>query len=397
MRAVEQLTFNPAQSWRILQQSKEGLFENLDDLMHRNYQHFLEEVMLYERQQFLNAAPYQRHEARVDQANGFYTRSLVTRNGRFDNLRAPRARSGQFQTQVLERYARRDALVNQLLRQVFLAGVSTRQTGATLAILLDESVSAATVSALCKILEEAVAAWHRRALPDTYRYLILDAVSVRIRLVGKVQRRMVLCAYGITEDGRRELIDFLIVKAESEDRWRAFLEDLWRRGLRGAVLQLITTDGNPGLIAALGIVYPRVSLQRRWAHKLRNVASKLKRSQAECLAQAQLIYQADNRTEAIPRFRAWKARWGRSAERAVRCLEQDLEELLAHFDCPRAHGKKLRTTNVIERLFVEVRRRIRAMCAFTTPGSCERLLYSVFHRINQHWSKHPLKTFTQNN
>jgi transposase-like protein len=161
MRAVEQLTFNPAQSWRILQHSKEGLFEDLDELMQRNYQHFLEELMLYERQRFLNAAPYQRHEERTDQANGFYTRSLVTRAGRFDALRVPRTRSGLFQTQVLDRYARRDALVNQLLRQVFLAGVSTRQTGATLAALLDESVSAATVSEVCKVLDDAVATWHR--------------------------------------------------------------------------------------------------------------------------------------------------------------------------------------------------------------------------------------------
>jgi len=135
----------------------------------------------------------------------------------------------------------------------------------------------------------------------------------------------------------------------------------------------------------------------RQAGKLRNVASKLKHSQQECLAQAKLIYQADNRTEAIRRFRAWKARWGRSAERAVRCLDQDLEELLACYDCRREHWKKLRTTNAMERLFVEVRRRIGTMCAFTTPGSCERILYSVFHRMNQHWRNHPLKTFTQNN
>jgi transposase-like protein len=130
---------------------------------------------------------------------------------------------------------------------------------------------------------------------------------------------------------------------------------------------------------------------------LRNVAAKLKRSQQECLAQAKLIYQAAHRTEPIGRFRAWKARWARSATRAVRCVEQDLEELLNFHDCPREHWKKVRTTNDIERLFVEVRRRIRTLCAFTTPGSCERILFSVFDRMNTHWRKHPLQTFTQNN
>ena len=134
---------------------------------------------------------------------------------------------------------------------------------------MDEAVSAATVSAVSKVLDQTVAGWHRRLLTDTYRYLIFDAVSVRIRLVGKVQRRVALCAYGIGEDGQRALIDFLLVRSESEENWRSLLEELWRRGLHGTKLRLITTDGNPGLIAALELVWPRVSLQRCWVHKLR--------------------------------------------------------------------------------------------------------------------------------
>jgi putative transposase len=302
-----------------------------------------------------------------------------------------------FQTLILRRYQRREAAVDEALRKVFLLGVSTRQAGPALATLLDEAVSAATVSAVSKVLDQTVAAWHRRALNDTYRYLILDGVSVRIRLVGKVQRRVALCAYGISEDGQRELIDFLLVRSESEENWRSLLEELWRRGLRGTKLQLITTDGNAGLIAALKLVWPRVELQRCWVHKLRNVSTKLKRSQQECLQEAKLIYQAGTRREAIQRFRAWSGRWKLQAERAVRCLEVDLEELLAFYDSAQAHRKCLRTTNVIERLFVEVRRRIRTMCAFTTRDSCERILFSVFDRMNNHWRKHPLKAFTQNN
>jgi len=287
--------------------------------------------------------------------------------------------------------------VDEALRKVFLLGVSTRQAGPALATLLDEAVSAATVSTVSKVLDQTVAAWHRRALKDTYRYLVFDGVSVRIRLVGKVQRRVALCAYGIAEDGQRELIDFLLVRSESEENWRSLLEELWRRGLHGTKLRLITTDGNPGLIAALQLVWPRVSLQRCWVHKLRNVSAKLKKSQQECLQEAKLIYQARTCHEAIARFRAWKTRWRVQAERAVRCLELDLEQLLAFYDSPQAHWKRLRTTNVIERLFVEVRRRIRTMCAFTTRDSCERILFSVFDRMNNQWRKHPLKTFTQNN
>ena len=169
--------------------------------------------MLYERQQFINAHPYQRHTQRVDQANGFYRRSLTTRQGVM-NLKVPRTRSGCFASQVLPRYQRPERVINQALKQVFLLGVSTRQTSPALATLIGEAVSASTVSAVAKALDASVGQWRRRKLADQYRYLILDGVSVRIRLVGAVQRRMVLCAYGVRGDGRRELIDFMIVKAE---------------------------------------------------------------------------------------------------------------------------------------------------------------------------------------
>jgi transposase-like protein len=265
-----------------------------------------------------------------------------------------------------------------------------------LATLVEDAVSAATVSAVAKSLDESVHAFHRRHLSDHYRYLILDGVSVRIRLVGKVQRRMVLCAYGVTLEGKRELIDFQIVKTEGEDTWYGLLWNLWSRGLRGEFLELIGTDGQLGLAKAIARLWPAVPHQRCWAHKLRNLENKLKASQKPCLEEAKLIYQASNRTEGIQRFRQWKRRWQRQAPKAVACLEKDLEELLAFFDCPKVHWKRLRTTNVIERLFVEVRRRIRTMCAFTTRSSCERILFSVFDHMNQHWTRHPLPAFTHN-
>jgi len=396
MSAHDALTYEPAACWRRLQAAKhEFFFEDLDGLMKERHRQFLEELMGYERQCFINAHPYQRSEQRVDQANGFYERGLTTRLGVMA-LKVPRTRSGQFRTRVLARYQRREPVIDQALKEVFLLGVPTRQAGRAVATLVEEAVSAATVSAVAKVLDASVNSFHRRPLPDTYRYLILDGVSVRLRLVGKVQRRMVLCAYGITRQGQRELVDFHLVKAEGEDSWYGFLWNLWSRGLHGEFLELITTDGQPGLINALGRLWAAVPHQRCWAHKLRNLETKLKASQRPCLEEAKLIYQAAHRTEAIQRFRQWKGRWQKLAPKAVACLESDSEELLAFLDCPKAHWKRLRTTNVIERLFVEVRRRIRTMCAFTTRSSCERILYSVFERMNTHWSRHPLPAFTQN-
>lgn len=389
MRANSALVIEPAQSWKRLQGAKEFFIENLDEFLHAQHKAVLEDLMLYERECFLNAHPYQRHDGRVDQANGFYRRRLTTRAGSFE-LAVPRSRSGLFHSQVIPRYQRRDKAVDEAIKSVFLLGVSTRQTGRALAALLDEAVSAATVSSVCKVLDEAVARYHRRSLQDHYEYLLLDGVSVRLRLVGAVQRRMVLCAYGITAAGKRELIDFQIVKAEGEDTWKTFLLTLYRRGLRGESLRLVATDGQKGAAKAIAFVWPRAAHQRCWAHKLRNVAGRLKRSQCRCVDEARAIYEAPTRQQAIQEFRKWKARWNGEAPEAVRCLEEDLEALLEFLDCPRALWKKLRTTNAIERLFVEVRRRIRTMCAFTTRSSCERILFSVFDRMNLYWETRPL-------
>jgi len=395
VRACEALVIEPAKSWQRLQQAKE-FFIDLEVQAHEHHQLFLNKLMEYERQSYLKYEPYERGPERSDQANGFYKRSLSTRSGMLE-LRVPRSRTGKFQTQVLPRYQRRVTQVNQALREVFLLGVSTRQAGAALAPLLGESVSASTVSQVSKVLDEAVKDWHHRQLQDHYQYLLLDGVSVRIRLAGRVQRRLALCAYGVTKKGQRELIDFLLVKAEGEDTWHNFLSDLWRRGLKGAALKLVATDGHPGLIKALERLWPRLAHQRCWAHKLRNLENKLKASQRPCLEEAKLIYQANNGTEALKCFRKWQKRWQARAPKAVECLAQDIEELLAFFACPKKHWRRIRTTNVIERLFVEVRRRIRKMCAFTTRSSCERILYAVFKRMNDQWTLHPLKDFTQKN
>lgn len=389
MRANSALVIEPAESWKRLQGTKEFFIENLDEHLHEQYRAMLEGLMSDERQCFLNAHPYERHEGRVDQANGFYHRHLTTRAGTFE-LKVPRTRGGEFHSQVIPRFQRRTEAVTEAIKSVFLLGVSTRQAGAALASLLDDAVSAATVSRICKVLDGLVEKYHQRELSDQYEYLLLDGVSVRLRLAGAVQRRMVLCAYGITAQGKRELIDFLIVKAEGEDTWKAFLLSLYRRGLTGEQLRLVVTDGQKGAAKAIAYVWPRAAHQRCWVHKLRNLSNRLKRSQQSCVAEARDIYDAANRSEALKAFRQWKLRWLKIAPEAVRCIESDLEALLEFFDCPRAFWKKLRTTNAIERLFVEVRRRIRTMCAFTTRTSCERILFSVFQRMNTYWDKRPL-------
>jgi len=154
-------------------------------------------------------------------------------------------------------------------------------------------------------------------------------------------------------------------------------------------------DGCAGLLRAIETVYPFVAVQRCWVHKLRNIAVKLPRR--TCLRGAKKIYLAKNKKEALIRFKQWKERWKHLVPRAVSCLEKDLEELLNFMDCPTDHWTKIRTTNGIERVFREVRKRLRPIGVFSNQVSCERMVYSVVYCLNKYWEDNPIKNFTQNN
>jgi transposase-like protein len=248
---------------------------------------------------------------------------------------------------------------------------------------------------VARSLDREVALFREAPLEDDLTYLFLDGVSLRVKTAAGMKRRMVLCAYGISLSGERRILDFRLVKSESQACWQAFLDQLRERGLSGRHLRLIATDGCPGLHAALETVYPYVKRQRCWAHKLRNVASLLKRStQEECLKGAKAIYQAENRRAAVKAYWHWARTWRQLEPRAVACLEKDLEELLSFFSCPSEHWRKVRTTNVIERSFREVRRRTRPMTCFNNQASCERIIYAVLSHLNRNWKGHPLPAFT---
>lgn len=374
------------------------LWEDLTARGRETLRALLEASMESELSQRLGYARYARDPAvHIDYRNGYYQRDLDTQFGPIRGLRVPRARSSRSQYRVLERYGRRARWVNDLVQDMFLAGVSTRRVSRIVEALLEASVSASSVSRISTRLEAQVHQWHHRPLLDLYRYLLLDGVCLRVKGATGSRKLLALCVYGISYDGRRELIAFRLAKSESEGEWTALLEEVRRRGLEGERLRLAVTDGGPGLIAALRVVFPHLPLQRCWAHKLRNVANQVKRSQREaCLKEAASIYQAPSRREAIWRFRRWKKHWKLTAPKAVACLEKDLEALLCFFAQPQGHWKKVRTTNAIERQFREVRRRTDPMTCFANEASAERILYAIFTYANARWAHSLLKEFTQN-
>jgi len=347
----------------------------------------------------LGAGRYRRTEDRHGHRNGFYERDLATQVGIVAVIRVPRARlspEGPVERSVFSRYQRRQQQVNNTIRNVFLAGVSTRRVGETLEALLGDRVSAQTVSRVARSLDREVARFHEAPIPDDVLYLLLDGVYLKVKAAAGVQRKLVLCAFAIAASGERRLLDFRLGTAESQAQWEAFLNQLRERGLLGKYLRLIATDGCQGLHKALETVYPYVPRQHCWVHKLRNVANHLKRSQQDCLEDAKAIYEAASKRAAGQTYWAWSRRWRAEAPGAVACLERDLDSLLSFLDCPPQHRRMTRTTNAIERCFREVRRRTRPMTCFNNNASCERIIYAVLSHLNNNWKGRTLPQFTHN-
>ncbi len=327
--------------------------------------------------------------------NGYYRRSLVTHVGLLQDIRVPRLRHGRFRTTVFRRYRRCEQLVENLIRDIFLAGISTRRVGAAISALLETKVSSSTVSRITRGLDQHVRRFHARPLLDEYQYLILDGIRLKIRYNGSYRTRTVLVAYGITLFGQRVLLDFRQATGESQTAWEALLHSLYQRGLLGTNLRLIVMDGSAGLRAAAELVYPEAKIQSCWVHKLRNVANRCPKKHQACVREARHIYLAANRTQALAAFQRWKQGWRTRCPQAVACLEQDLEELLSFFDCPVAHRIKVRTTNAIERAFREVRRRTNVFSCFSNTASTERIIYAILTHLNHGWKDAPLSGFTQ--
>lgn len=374
---------------------REQFWGDLTQHTRQSWQDFLGRVSIEARDRYLGVREYERSPERTDARNGFYERDFVTRLGTL-RVRVARTRQRAFLPAGLAHLERRASEVVLLIREAFLRGLSTRAVGRIVAVVTEEPVSAQTVSRLTRDLDQAVAQFHQAPLTDDWRYLFLDGVSLRVRRPGGRKRVQLLVAYGVRSDGTRQLLAFTRSTGESQAAWEGLLHDLYRRGLAGRHLQLIVTDGCAGLAAALQTVYPRVAHQRCWVHKLRNLLNAVRRRDHGAMkADAQAIYQASSRQEAEGYAHAFARRWRATYPQLVARLLQELPELLAFFQCPRALWRKLRTTNVIERCFVEVRRRTRPMVCFVNVQSVERIIFSIFNRFNLEWRHRTLRQFTQ--
>lgn len=368
---------------------QEEIWEFIAATLKRGLRRFLQNLLEDAVTARVKARKYERSAQRQGYRGGHYRRSLVTRYGVLEDILVPRLAEGPVDLQLFNKYQRRRSDVDAAIGRLFLQGISTRKLRGIAQELFGQGVSATTVSRTAAYLDEELKQYQTRPLSDDLPFLFLDGITQKVREIG-VEKKVMLCALGLKEDGTKEMLSFRLVDQEDSDNWRAFLLDLKSRGLQGKVLRLITTDGNPALLKAIREIYPFLKVQRCIVHKLRNVASKLKRVHLKpCMAEAKDIFNAPSRREAIKRFKGWKEKWQLEEERAVRCMEKDLYHCLHYYSFPRELWKKIRTTNLLERDFREVRRRTRPMGFFPTDDSAQRIFYGVTNGIHQN-GNHPL-------
>lgn len=329
-----------------------------------------------------------------DRRNGSYIRHVLTELGN-TVLTIPRTRCFSPRG-ILAAYARRTREIDHLILTCFLLGLSTRKVGIALLTLLREKISAQTVSRVATTLDDAVRAFHQRRITGCFRALILDGIVIKRKTGAGSLTRPVLVALGIRHDGKKEVIDFRLARAESGPEWNRFLTDLVQRGMSAP--EVICADGGEGLISILPEVFPNIPLQRCWAHKIRNILDKVPKKKQHAVKRGlQKIYGARTLTEAQTYAKRWARSWIDLYPKAVKCLRDDLEDLLTCFQFADLDFRKAtRTTNAIERRFREVRRRTRPMGVFSNRTSIERILYAVFMYENINQGVYPVFVLTQN-
>jgi hypothetical protein len=335
-------------------------------------------------------------EPRIDSRNGFYERNYITALGVIQ-LRIPRTRLRSFLPRCIRPLERRSPEVAELIRQAFLRGISTRQVGRVAAVVTGEAVSAQTVSQLTRVLDQAVEAFHHRALGDDWAYLFLDGVWLKVRRATGPQRVLLLAAYGVRRNGTRELLAFTRAKSESQAGWEGLLNDLFRRGLCGKNLQLVITDGCPGLARAIETVYPRARHQRCWVHKMRNILEKVRRrDESQVKAGAQKILPGPPCRWGAARLRAISLplavplsghgpATGAGSAGTVALLRASVAPVAktAHHQCDRALLRRSPPAHPAHGRVHQRRKR----------GSDH--IYAIFSRFNEDWKTHTLKLFTQ--
>ena len=340
-------------------------------------------AMVAERSEYLGARPYERTEDRQGYANGFKAKTVKTRLGELP-LRVPQTRDSAFYPQSLEKGLRSERALLLSIAEMYVQGVSTRRVKRIVEELCGMDVSSTQVSRAAAELDDLLSAWRERELGQ-YRYLVLDAQYEKVRQGGQVLDAAVLIACGVGADGRRDVLGCSVSLSEAEVHWRAFLSELKDRGLYG--MELIVSDAHEGLQAARRAVFPSVPWQRCQFHLQQNAGQYVPTvgQRGPVAADIRAIFNAPDRDEAERLLERFIDRYRDTAPKLARWAEEALPEGFTVFSLPPSHRRRLRTTNLVERLNEEIRRRTRVARLFPNEASCLRLVSAVLMEIAEDW------------
>jgi putative transposase len=338
---------------------------------------------------FVGAARYQRTDQRRDSRNGSYPRDLGTSVGPIEDLPVPRTRKG-FKTQLFERYQRRQAELDEAICGMFVQGVSTQRVGEVVEALTGIEPSPSTVSRVFHTLEDEYHAWKTRPLESHYLYAFADGTYFTVIYDHEGHKMPILAIVGITLTGERQVLTFTVGDRENHTAWEAALEDLQQRGVQ--TIDLWITDGNPAMLKALQVKFSASPRQRCIKHKMDNVLGYIPHQQQDQVEpELKAIFYQDSREKADQVAAAFIEKYQSIYPTAVECLNRDLEACLTFYSFPKAHWKTIRTTNIIERLFLEVKKRSHKMAAaFRNENSCLLMFYAVIRSL--HFKNVPMPT-----
>lgn len=363
--------------------SVEGLVAGDRDLMKLLMKEALQEVLEGEMTEHLGAAPGERTEGRNGYRAGYYSRGLVTRIGKLE-LRVPRDRNGEFSSALFERYARSEKALVAALAEMYVQGVSTRKVKAITEELCGHGFSASSISQINKSLDATLAKFAGRRLTEPYPYLILDARYEKVRDAGVIESRAVQVAIGINWEGQRQVLAVDLANRESETSWKDFLAKLKTRGLTG--VEFVVSDDHAGLRKAIRETLTDAAWQRCYVHFLRNALDYLPRkADDDCLQELRWIYDRRDIQEASRDLAAWIGKWQGKYPKLVDWVENNIGETLSFYRLPRAHHKHLKSTNMLERLNEEIKRRTRVVRIFPNETSCLRLIRALCAETHETW------------
>lgn len=354
---------------------KDGLKELLREV--------LQEVLEQEMSDALGAEKGERSPGRLGYRSGYYRRGLVTRVGKLE-LRIPQDRGGHFSTQIFERYQRSEKALVSALAEMYIQGVSTRKVKAITEELCGHAFSASAISAVNKTLDESLERFAKRPLEESYPYLVLDARYEKVRQDGVIRSQAVQIAIGINQEGRRQILAVELANRESQTSWRDMLLQLRSRGLRG--VEFVVSDDHPGLKRAIAEVLPEAVWQRCYVHFLRNALDHLPRKAVDdCLQELRWLYDRRDLAEARKDLGQWLDRWGQKYPKLCEWVEENIGETFTFYHLPLQHHKHMKSTNMLERLNEEIKRRTRVVRIFPNEASCLRLIRALAVETHEGW------------